>query len=274
MTSFEWLALVYFVAIGATGRRSKHWRRGSLYAAGAVALVIVARFTLPWNARAWMPHAYLVLGYWIPAAFTPSPENERFERWLERADARLAAWCHARARHVPATCQGGARAVPGTALAPTARGSHVLELAYLLCYPMVPATFSAVFAWGTNADVSRYWMSVLLAGYACYGTLRWTAARPPRIVTRTPASGGIAAANAYVLARVSHQLTTFPSGHVAVSIAAALALIPVSVGAAVVSGVTAAMIAVAAVAGRYHYAVDVVLGALVGTATYLLLLPL
>jgi membrane-associated phospholipid phosphatase len=77
-----------------------------------------------------------------------------------------------------------------------------------------------------------------------------------------------------VLARVSHQLTTFPSGHVAVSIAAALALIPVSVGAAVVSGVTAAMIAVAAVAGRYHYAVDVVLGALVGTATYLLLLPL
>jgi hypothetical protein len=252
MTSFEWVAVAYFLLAAAAGTRSKYRRRGWVYAAGALSLVIVARLALPWNVRVWMPHAYLVLGYWIPAAFTPVAESDRFEQWLERTDSRLVGWW--------------------PRLTQTGRGSHALEVAYLLCYPLVPATFLVVFFWGTIGDVTRYWVAVLVAGYVCYGTLRWTAARPPRIVTQTPATGAVAAANAYVLARVSHQLTTFPSGHVAVSIAAALALIPVSLPAAVVSGGIAAMIAVAAVAGRYHYAVDVVLGALVGVATSVLLL--
>jgi membrane-associated phospholipid phosphatase len=139
---------------------------------------------------------------------------------------------------------------------------------------MVPATFVVVFAMGTDADVSRYWLAVLLAGYACYGTLRWTAARPPRIVTPGASTSALAATNAYVLSRVSHQLTTFPSGHVAVSTAAAVALIPVCTTAAILAGGMALAIAVAAVAGRYHYAVDVILGAVTGAVPALLLLAL
>ena len=67
-----------------------------------------------------------------------------------------------------------------------------------------------------------------------------------------------------VLRRVSHQLTTFPSGHVAVATAAALTIWPVSRPAGLVLAVMAAGIAAGAVAGRYHFAVDVALGVVVG----------
>src|SRR5919106_4719142 len=124
MTPFEWLALMYFAACAVMAARAARIR-AVLYAAGAMLLVIVARFTLPWEGRAWLPHAYLVLGYWIPAAFTPRPLNHRFEEWLCRSDERLfGSW----KVDVPR---------PGT--------SHLFELAYLLCYPIVPAAFAVVF---------------------------------------------------------------------------------------------------------------------------------
>ena len=67
-----------------------------------------------------------------------------------------------------------------------------------------------------------------------------------------------------VLDRASHGLNTFPSGHVAVSVAASLSVWPVSPAAAIVFGVTSAGVAVGAVVGRYHYVPDVVIGAAVG----------
>jgi hypothetical protein len=90
MIPFEWLAVVYFAALGMVAPRSTRWPRGLFYASAAIALIIVARFTLPWTARAWLAHAYLVFGYWIPAAFVAAT-NYRFERWLALADSRLGA---------------------------------------------------------------------------------------------------------------------------------------------------------------------------------------
>jgi membrane-associated phospholipid phosphatase len=74
----------------------------------------------------------------------------------------------------------------------------------------------------------------------------------------------VAAFNMSVLRRVSHQLNTFPSGHVAVAISVALMMLQISRTAGVVFGMVAAGIAVGAALGRYHYGVDVVAGALVG----------
>ena len=96
MTPFEQLALIYFAVVAvAAGRHARP--RGWVYVAGAILLVIVARFRAPWEVRAWVPHAYLLLGYWIPAAFVPMPLDDRFEEWLRRADARLVAVLPARA---------------------------------------------------------------------------------------------------------------------------------------------------------------------------------
>ena len=249
MTSFEWIAAIYLAAVAATGRRTAQWRRGVLFAGGAVVLVIVARFTLPWEARAWMPHIYLVLGYWIPALFTSAAVNQGFEGWLARTDRRLNV---------------------GSLVGSWRLGLGDLEVAYLLCYPLVPATFSIVFLLGDARDVAHFWVAVLLAGYACYGTLPWTAARPPRVIARDEhARRGIAKLNTAVLGRVSHNLNTFPSGHVAVSLAAALSVWPVHPAAGAVFLLAATAIAIAAVAGRYHYLVDVLAGIPVGILAWL-----
>lgn len=242
MTPFEWLAVAYFVLLLAATTRAPRPRRGALFVFGAIALVIVARFALPWAGRAWLPHLYLILGYWIPAAFVPAAPNARFQRWLARTDVTRS-W---RVRGA------GVR--------------HVLELAYLCCYPFVPAAFAIVFTVGSAADIASFWLSVLGAGYACYLTLPWTSALPPRLLEaeRSALPQAIAALNAAVLGRVSHRFVTFPSGHVAVSVAASLSVWCVWPEAGAVCGVIALLIGVAAVAGRYHYGVDVVLGAVVG----------
>jgi hypothetical protein len=244
MTPFEWLALIYFALMPLAAAR--HARpRGWLYALAAILLVIVARLTMPWAARAWMPHAYLVLGYWIPAAFTPGI-NIRFESWLADADRRLGSWDVA---------------------ARSWRAKHLFEVAYLLCYPTIPAAFAVVFVAGNRGDVTRFWIAVLLAGYACYGSLPWTAARPPRLIS-APDPIFFARVNVHVLGRVSHNMNTFPSGHVAVTLAAALAVCPVSIGSGLVFVGISGAVAVAAVNGRYHYLVDVLVGAGVGVGAF------
>ena len=245
MTPFEWLALAYFILMPLAAARTAP-ARGWLYAIGAILLVIVARLFLPWEARAWLPHAYLVLGYWIPAAFAPRL-NAAFESWLAEADRRL----------------GGSGLGTGRV-----RATSLSEVAYLLCYPLVPAAFAIVFVLGTRLDVTRFWIAVLLAGYACYGSLPWTAARPPRLIS-APEPIFFARVNAGVLGRVSHNMNTFPSGHVAVALAASLAvwLVSMAWGAAFLA--IAASVAVAAVRGRYHYLVDVLVGAGVGVGAFL-----
>lgn len=242
MTPFEWLAVAYFVALLAAVPRASRPRRGVGFVVGALALVIVARFALPWAVRAWLGHAYLILGYWIPAAFVPAVPSVRFQQWLVRTDVTRA-W---RVRGVVAR--------------------HVLEVAYLCCYPLVPAAFAVVFAFGSAEDVARFWLTVLSAGYACYITLPWIPARPPRLVDAQASAlpQAVAGVNAAVLGRLSHQFVTFPSGHVAVSVAAAFGVSRVWTEAGAIFGAIALLIATAAVAGRYHYLIDVVAGLLVG----------
>ena len=250
ITSFEWLTLAYLAGIVAASwrLRSPQWRRAAGYAALVMALVIVACFTAPWAVRAWLPHAYLVLGYWLPVLLTPVPTPSGFQRRLAAADARL--W------------PNGVRRLPAWMV-------HWFEMAYLLCYPIVPVSFSVIWVTGTPEDVVRFWLAVLAAGFVCYGTLPWTAAWPPRLVS-APDHRGLAAINVHVLRWFSHGFNTFPSGHVAVAVAASLAVTSVSSAAGAGVGLIAASIAVAAAVGRYHYIVDVLLGLLVGILAWAL----
>jgi membrane-associated phospholipid phosphatase len=73
-----------------------------------------------------------------------------------------------------------------------------------------------------------------------------------------------------VLERWSHQFNTFPSGHVAVAVAAASSVASVSTEAGAVIGAVAAAIAIGAAAGGYHYIVDVILGLIVAGLALLL----
>jgi protein-L-isoaspartate(D-aspartate) O-methyltransferase len=258
MTPFESLACAYFVILAVAIALSRtsgstlghepadRVRSRSITAAGAAllmsGLVIAAARWLPADGRAWLAHLYLVSGYWIPALAATARPGARFEAWLIRADEP---W-QARLMRTPRWL------------------AALGEAAYLLCYPFVPAAFALVWRGGTDADVERFWLAVLAAGYACYGSIPWLVARPPRLVAAQPAGTRLARVNVALLSTVSHNLTTFPSGHVAVSIAATLTVVPVSSAAGVLCGLVAAGIAVGAATGRYHYVVDVKVGLVVG----------
>jgi membrane-associated phospholipid phosphatase len=113
---------------------------------------------------------------------------------------------------------------------------------------------------------------VLLGGFTCYGPLPWLISSPPRVRDGEAqhSASGLRRLNLHILRRASHGFNTFPSGHVAVSVAAALAVLELSPSAGAAALVASFAIAAGAVAGRYHYAIDVIAGALAGAAASLL----
>jgi membrane-associated phospholipid phosphatase len=237
------------------------WSRRALACLSAAAAAVAVSFvsTDGLVLRDWAPLAYIAAGYWIPALLVTgtaataggeavSATITRFERWLLRTDMAL------RTR-LPA--------VP-PAIVPLS------EIAYLTCYPLVPLGFLVVFLAGTEHDVNRFWSVVLMSGYACYGTLPWLQSRPPRLLAMPPYTPhAVTRFNVLVLGRISHGWNTFPSGHAAMSFAVAVALAPVSVPAAIVTGTVAVGVAIGAAAGRYHYTIDVLLGAVVAAGSAL-----
>ena len=252
--TFESLTIVFFVALALAAPATRTTLRRRFYAvflcaAVVIGVMLVARTTI--NLRGWLGHAYLAAGYWIPALLAPIHSYPgRFESWLVRIDRHSGRF---------------AMRLPAWAVS-------LLELSYLLCYLLVPTAFVLVWMTGTAADVDRFWSAVLLSGFVCYGSLPWLVSRPPRSLGESrPTVAGVRRVNEIVLARVSHGLNTFPSGHVAVSIAAALEVVPTLPRAGIALLAVAAGVAAGAVTGRYHYGVDVVLGAAIAIGVSLLI---
>ena len=113
---------------------------------------------------------------------------------------------------------------------------------------------------------------MLVASFGCYGILPWLHTRPPRSIQ--PAgpidqrSLALRRLNMAVLDRVSVQVNTLPSGHAATALAAALVVGELLPGLLPVLVAVALAIALATVIGRYHYAVDTILGLAVGIARW------
>ena len=194
-----------------------------------------------------LPLVYLLIGYWLPALLVRRP-NLRFERRLLEVD------------HTLFGIDGlvrFARRAPRIVL-------EYLELAYLLCYAVVPAGYAVLVASGHDgAAIDRFWSCVLLASFICYGLLPWLPTRAPRAVEPQPESArsSMRQVNLAVLNRASVQWNTFPSGHTAASLATALAVGAYMPAAGVVLAFVAFSIAAGSVVGRYHYAADAIAGA-------------
>ena len=253
MAAFEWLVVTYFSALTVAAWFAPVPDARRLYATvlglGLSALALSVALAAGPTVRTWVPHVYLVAGYWMPALLVPTTRGRRFEDWLRRSD------------------EGLRRRLPGV----PALLDPIIELAYLLCYPLVPLSFAVIWLNGSSADAERFWLAVLLAGYSCYVTLPWLVSRPPRaLLVPAPSRGILTGMNTLVLGRVSHQLNTFPSGHVAVAAAAAASVATVSGPAGVLLGAVVVAICVGAAAGRYHYVVDAVLGLVVAAVAFLL----
>jgi membrane-associated phospholipid phosphatase len=203
-----------------------------------------------------VPAAILLAGYWLSGLLFVRPDV-RIERWLESIDQRVLtrsgvlAWFHQSTRIV----------------------KEYFELSYLLVYLAVPAGAATLAVSGHADQVGRFWTIVLLAEFACYGTLPWMQTRPPRVLeaaNASPRSHAIRRFNQHIVDRASIQANTIPSGHAAGAFATALAVGAVMPGAGVVFLLLAASIAVATVLGRYHYVVDTVMGLAVAVAAWAL----
>jgi membrane-associated phospholipid phosphatase len=186
--------------------------------------------------RDWWLLAALPLAYWAPAPLTGSP-NERLERWLLRVDEKLGLI--------------------------SARASELFELAYLLVYPMVPAGLLA------SSEGELFWRAVLIAVLPCYGLLPLLPTRPPRALApgASTADGSMfRVANVGFLRVFGNVWNTLPSGHAAGAAAVAVVVWRSGSSLAPLFALLAAGIAIGTVRGRYHYAVDTLLGVALGIA--------
>lgn len=228
---------------------------GLVCVATAVMLAQLRLSPILQTARAWLPVVYLLEGYWLCGLF--------FRRPMRQAEERLLAfdrWLFGVARLNRLLSRG-----PRLVL-------EYVELTYVLTFPFVPLSFG-LFCWlWSRADADNFWTAVLLAGFVCYGMLPWIQTRPPRIVeadSRLDRRGLLLRrVNLFVLNGGSVQANTFPSGHASTAVAAVLAVVEVdgAIGAACLF--LALSIVVATVLGRYHDAMDSMLGGPISVATW------
>jgi membrane-associated phospholipid phosphatase len=199
-----------------------------------------------------IPPVLLLIAYWATGEFFVAP-MPRAERALLEVDRLL-------------EVERAAAATPRWLV-------ELLELAYLLVYPVVPAALVLALVSVPGTDPHRFWAVVLITDYICFAGLQWVQTRPPRALDpRHPWArpSAVRALNLRLLGATSIHVNTFPSGHAAEAMAAALLV----TGAP--APVTAAMFAVAvaisagAVLGRYHYAADIFAGWLVALVVWLL----
>jgi membrane-associated phospholipid phosphatase len=246
----EWVTLAYFAYLLATAAVLRVPRRTVLHVA-TLALLVAAIIALVARAdpspiatvlRDWFPGGYLLIGYWATGLLYRGP-SRALETRLASIDDRMLATLRPLLGRMPSL-------VP-----------ELLESAYLLCYPLVPAGLAVLYLIGEHARADRYWVLVLVATFSAYGVLPWVGTRPPRALGSrhwfAPRPLLMARINLAVLRHGSIQVNTFPSGHAASAWAAALFLTTVPGVFWLVFMAIASGIAAGAVAGRYHYAVDV-----------------
>jgi membrane-associated phospholipid phosphatase len=265
MRTSEWIQVGFAVilAVAAWIRPLPSRRRWITTVLAAVAIVAVAavrstvHFLLPDSvsmARDWLTVALLLVPYWQTGQFFLGPNVQ--------IQDRLAAFDRQLLPRVAAT-SGTART----------RLGWCMEVAYLFCYPLVPFGLLALYAAGLRGYVSSFWFVVLVSTYICYAITPFVPALPPRVLVHgqgtSTQQGGARVFNRWVLKHGSIHAISFPSAHVASAVAVALALLRVVplVGLAFLAA--SIWISVSAVVGRYHYALDVLLGAATALLVFL-----
>jgi membrane-associated phospholipid phosphatase len=251
MRFYEWLTFVFYIAFALLAwKRALPLRRRAMItvnAAAGVAALLLLRSTPLQN---WLPLAFIPLAYWQTGYFV-LPLNQKLQSRLESFDESF--------------------------LRSIRLGPHItfwLELAYLLVYPLVPLGLIALYLSGMGQFAEEFWNVVLPPAYLCYATFPFVQTLPPRAIEERvawePQRTKIRILNLFVLRHVSIQANTFPSGHVAASLAIALVLLRHAPEAGVLFLIMAIAIAAGAFFGRYHYGLDVLIGAALAVISFLL----
>jgi len=223
------------------------WVCAALMAGTPAALAASPQSPLIALLRDWAPAIYILISYYASGLLFAGP-SAAFEAWLARTDARLPLMSSL--TRMPSSLEG------------------VFELLYAGTFLVIPAGFAVLVASGFRAEADRYWTMVSLSEYAAFGFLPWLPSRPPWLVEELDPdeSRGMRKAGLLWVRRTSHCANTFPSGHTAGSLTVAFAVIPFAPVAGAALLAVAVGIAIGCIAGRYHYAVDVLAGAFLALA--------
>ena len=257
MPAWQTASAVFFVYLGIVAallpRLTAERRR--LACTGAIIGVIVvagARTSPHKILDDWIvPPALLLLGYWTSGLLfvAPMPHAERPLLALDRI---------LRVRRIAASLPQ-----------PVTEG---LEVAYMAVYPVVPIALAVHLTRTPDPDAGRFWSVILITDYVCFGMLPWVQTRPPRAIEREPPwRSSFRRLNLRLLGEASIHANTFPSGHAAEALAAALMV--AGAGPLPVAGMFLMALAISsgAVLGRYHYAADALAGWMVALAVWWLM---
>lgn len=267
MRTYEWLSLVFFslfiVLAWLRPLAQRQRRRATVIGCVGIALTLIipfAQLTLfsPLSvARNLLPAPLMVLAYWQTGCLFGAA-NKKLQTSLEAVDRKLfggiLGYCHEQWR-----------------------GNWImiyLELAYLFCYIMIPLGVGLLYLMKMPRYIQQYWGVVLPASYLCYAATAFFQTMPPHTQLRNPHFGArpnkIRVLNLFIVRTASIRLNTFPSAHVAVSMAAGLALLRLAPVVGVIYLWLTLSIAVGAVVGRYHYALDAFTGAALAATIFTL----
>jgi hypothetical protein len=221
-------------------------------ACGLAVLLLSLAFERPVLSLWIWPPLLLLIGYWASGRLfvAPRPSHEAALVWLDRQlDVRAVA------RRTP------------PALA------EVLEAAYAGVYLLIPLALLVRLASFPSPAPDAFWTVVLVIDYLCFAVLPWVPTRPPRALeSGDPWPSSVRRFNLRVLGATSIQVNTFPSGHAAEALAAALLVAgahPLVVGLMFLAAVG---VAAGAVLGRYHYLIDAAVGWAVALAVFLVVM--
>jgi membrane-associated phospholipid phosphatase len=270
MRSSEWIQVGFAIILAAAAwihsfsahplPARKRWNITLLGLVPLVALTLAratAYFLPPFYVsilRDFLTVALFLVPYWQTGQFFQKP-NHRIEQRLLAFDRWL----------MPKTASTSGTARTGLGLA--------LEVAYLFCYPMVPLGLLSLYVIGQREHVASFWLVVLIATYLCYAFTPFVPAYPPRDLAGTqPPAAAVGKArifNRWILKHGSIHAISFPSAHVASGFAVGLVLLRFTPVFGLIFLFIAVWISLGAVVGRYHYALDVLLGAATALAVFL-----
>jgi hypothetical protein len=242
---FAYVALVAELRPGlAPRKRIRVWAGAAL---GIAAAAAASRLPPDAFANVWiLPPALLLLGYWTSGLLFVAPMPAA-ERVLLAIDAGL-------------RVQSIARRTPRFV-------AELLEAAYVGVYPLVPFALWAAMSAGVAPD--RFWTIILVIDFVCFGMLPWIQTRPPRALgVDAPWRSTWRRANVRIVNASSIQVNTFPSGHAAEGLAAALLVLGASGPLVVLMFAAGLAVSAGAVLGRYHYAADAIAGWAVALIVY------
>ena len=209
---------------------------------------IESRLTQTWTSviRDWLSLLLILVAYWELNLLQSPPMTTAQELWvgwdrilLDNLGLRGA-------------IEAGGAFLPG-----------VLETLYLGLYAIPPLCMAILYFHGQRGRVDRFLFTLFLGTFGAYALLPHFSSVSPRIAfpdVDVPAFLGWARiANGWVLDHMDISTSVFPSGHVAVAFSSAFGLFHVMPHRRVLwvaaFGV-AALVYVATIYGRYHYAVD------------------